>query len=153
MSASGGSHQDFELNLASIIDCFTVLITYLLISASFISLGGLSVTVAAVSDEPALDPTLPQVNLSIMLQKDQSVTLQTQSDLPENNSTMNIPAKGDQKDTSTLLVQLNEIKQRYNLTSTLLGADDQILYQDMVAMVSAVQSVIPNIALSAEGIL
>ena len=40
---------DFELNLASIIDCFTVLITYLLVSASFISLGILDVSVPVMA--------------------------------------------------------------------------------------------------------
>jgi len=39
----GGSRPDmesgFELNLASIVDCFTVLITYLLAAASFVSIG------------------------------------------------------------------------------------------------------------------
>ena len=48
VSGSGGKKDsDFELNLASIIDCFTVLITYLLVTASFITLGILDVTVTS----------------------------------------------------------------------------------------------------------
>ncbi len=42
MSASfggGGNGQEVELNITPIIDCFTVLITFLLASASFLSIG------------------------------------------------------------------------------------------------------------------
>lgn len=39
--------QDVELNLAPIIDCMTVLITFILISASFLSLGALETSIAA----------------------------------------------------------------------------------------------------------
>jgi biopolymer transport protein ExbD len=34
----GGNGQEVELNITPIIDCFTVLITFLLASASFLSL-------------------------------------------------------------------------------------------------------------------
>lgn len=47
MSSGGGNRrqmdQEFELNIASIVDCFTVLITYLLAAASFISLGSVEI--------------------------------------------------------------------------------------------------------------
>ncbi|MBC7385287.1 MAG: biopolymer transporter ExbD [Cryobacterium sp.] len=83
MSAGGGDSgegQDFELNLAPIIDCFTVLITYMLVSASFISLDMLEVQVAASS--PASDsavPTPKELSLSVSAKIDErgSVTFQT----------------------------------------------------------------------------
>lgn len=60
MSAGGGgggeNDSDFELNLAPVIDCFTVLITYMLVSASFISLDLLEVQVAMSSDAPVEEP-------------------------------------------------------------------------------------------------
>ena len=37
--AHAEGEQDFELNITSIIDCFTVLIAFILTSASFISIG------------------------------------------------------------------------------------------------------------------
>jgi biopolymer transport protein ExbD len=43
--SDSGSH-DVELNLAPIIDCLTVLITFMLISASFLSIGILEASVA-----------------------------------------------------------------------------------------------------------
>mgnify|MGYP003351965824 CR=1 FL=1 len=42
--------QDFELNLASIIDCLTVIIAFLLLSSSFVSYGTLDTAVAALDE-------------------------------------------------------------------------------------------------------
>jgi biopolymer transport protein ExbD len=43
---SKGASQDFDLNLAPIIDCITVLIAFILISTSFISIGLLDAGIA-----------------------------------------------------------------------------------------------------------
>ena len=69
-SNESGEGQDFELNLAPIIDCFTVLITYMLVSASFISLDMLEVQIAASGPPPAeapVDPN-PEIPTSISAQ-------------------------------------------------------------------------------------
>jgi biopolymer transport protein ExbD len=47
MRSHGGPSQDFELNLAPIIDCFTVLIAFLLATASFLSIGFIEAGAAA----------------------------------------------------------------------------------------------------------
>ena len=54
-SGDDGVELDFDLNLAPIIDCFTVLITFLLISASYISINIIEASVASVevSSEPS----------------------------------------------------------------------------------------------------
>src|SRR5882672_8122358 len=66
---SGGSNQEVELNLAPIIDCFTVLITYLLVTASFLSLAALDVGVSATGTgtppPPAADNTPPPMVMSL----------------------------------------------------------------------------------------
>jgi len=64
MSANspGEGAQEVDLNLAPIIDCFTVILTYLLASTSFLSLAALDTAVgvrdaatAAANAEPALE--------------------------------------------------------------------------------------------------
>ena len=66
--SGGNSNQDFDLNLAPIIDCFTVLITYLLVSASFISLNSLDVGIAATGDTAAAaNPSTPPLALTAEL--------------------------------------------------------------------------------------
>lgn len=72
-SNDSGEGQDFELNLAPIIDCFTVLITYMLVSASFISIDMLEVSVAAStppSETTPPPPTDPTTSVSAMLMGD-----------------------------------------------------------------------------------
>ena len=69
-SGDDDTGQDFDLNLAPIIDCFTVLITYMLVSAAFIQLDMLNVSVAATSDAPpppSTQPLEPPMTLSMEL--------------------------------------------------------------------------------------
>ena len=47
--------KDFDLNLAPIIDCMTVLITFMLASASFLSIGILDAGVAAAGATAVTD--------------------------------------------------------------------------------------------------
>src|SRR4051812_10232604 len=73
---AGGSNQDFDLNIAPIIDCFTVLITYLLVSASFISLNVLDIGVAASGEAPAETvPAEPPVMFSLEISAAKLITL------------------------------------------------------------------------------
>ena len=64
---SSGSNGEVELNLAPILDCLTVLVAFLLASASFLSLTALETGIAAQSSEAAPQeqaPTLLYVRLT-----------------------------------------------------------------------------------------
>jgi biopolymer transport protein ExbD len=154
MSAGGGSNQDFELNIASIIDCFTVLITYILVSASFISLGVLTVTVASVSEASTPEPEIiePEAHLSVLIQSDQSLTLQIESQDVTQNAIITIPIKNGQKDLDALSEQLSEMKERFHLDNVLVSGADDVAYKHLVAVVAQVEKILPHVALSAEGI-
>ncbi|MGK5089508.1 biopolymer transporter ExbD [Bdellovibrionota bacterium FG-2] len=70
--------QEVDINLASIIDCLTVLITFTLASASFLSIGILetgasSSTNSATSNGAAPEKTPAQ--LTVMLKNDRSIQL------------------------------------------------------------------------------
>src|SRR5690349_10579471 len=67
--------QDLELNLASIIDCFTVLITYLLVSASFIALGSFDVAVAKPPSDSIQQEEKPEVSLAIEMEPNRDLKL------------------------------------------------------------------------------
>jgi len=59
MSANFGSSnsQDVDINITPIIDCFTVLITFLLASASFLSIGCFEVsTPGNAADAAQIEP-------------------------------------------------------------------------------------------------
>src|SRR5437588_4073509 len=66
------SGQDFDLNLAPIIDCLTVLIAFVLISASYLSVGILEAGVAASGATQQVDVSSP-VSLAIDLRRDHSI--------------------------------------------------------------------------------
>lgn len=48
----GGNSQEVDLNITPIIDCFTVLITFMLASASFLSIGFLEASTPGNSADP-----------------------------------------------------------------------------------------------------
>src|ERR1700735_826469 len=107
--ATHSADQDFELNIASIIDCFTVLITYMLISASFISLGVLDVTDLTPRASGDITPD-PQVSLVLEVMKDHDVLLKLNGG---QSASVTVPAKDGEVDRDAMSVQLDQIKQKY----------------------------------------
>jgi biopolymer transport protein ExbD len=83
MSGGGNAGGDdgeegFDLNLAPIIDCFTVLITYLLVSASFVSLSMLEVAPPQLpSSVPLRTPNEPKkpVSLTLLLTEQEAIEI------------------------------------------------------------------------------
>ncbi|RYZ61531.1 MAG: hypothetical protein EOP09_19835, partial [Proteobacteria bacterium] len=67
MSRRGGAGSlEFDLNLAPIIDCFTVLITFLLVSASFLSVSIFDAGFTPV--EQMGDTTPPPITIQVMVE-------------------------------------------------------------------------------------
>jgi biopolymer transport protein ExbD len=71
----GENEQDFELNIASIIDCFVVLIAFILVSTSFFSIGIIDAEVAGASDTSEATTELNPV--TIELKADHSIVLKS----------------------------------------------------------------------------
>lgn len=144
--------MDFELNIASIIDCFTVLITYLLVSASFISLGILDITVAvpASAEEHAHDIDPPKLIVTIALQIDNSLIVHTSGVETKN---FPIPALEGNWDFEKLAQTLVNLKKKYpKLEAAMVTADDRVTYKEIVKTVVHAQKTLPNVALSADQI-
>src|SRR3954469_14560582 len=81
--------QDFELNITSIIDTFTVLITFMLASASFLSIGLLDAGISAGGDT-ASSAKPPSVNVEIRLTADHGYRIQLSG---KATSTLTVAAK------------------------------------------------------------
>ena len=145
-----GKHQDqdFELNLASIIDCFTVLITYLLVSASFISLASLDVTVAAIaSDAPAESEKPPALTVTVFLKQDFKIAIYTEG---KERNTVIVPAKDGYFDYDSVTPHLEGIKERHaTLDSAMVTADDKVPYSRVIGMIDTVRKTLPKVAMSA----
>ena len=138
MSANLGSSsgQEVDLNITPIIDCFTVLITFLLASASFLSIGFFEAYTPGTSVDPA------------SVEPDTEVVLKIRP-----NHTAEFRAKGKMNETITytlsdansmkkLEAQLQELKTpQFKLNQILVSADDTVNYQELTDLLGHINRV------------
>ena len=141
--ASGSTPgQDFDLNIAPIIDCFTVLIAYLLISASFVSIGFFDVGVSTTTEVAApSQPPVPQEFMSVALKGGEGGRgLEIKLSGPE-NAVLKLPPKtGGARDIEGLKAELAKVRARWpTLSEASVNGDAQVEYQEMVQVVEALK--------------
>lgn len=140
----GGSSQDFELNLASIIDCFTVLIAFMLATASFLSIGILDAGVAAAG-ATASPGEAPPVHLTITLKKDHTITLGLSG---KSNAQASVAAKGTEYDFDGMNEKLSGIKGQWTaLTAATLVAENDVQYKDVIRSMEYTKKTLPAVLL------
>src|SRR3989338_6075956 len=91
LNKPGSQSQDFELNLASIIDCFTVLVTFLLASSAFLSIGILDAGIAAGGSTTPDNKAAPLVQLALDLLPGHKMEVRVTGKV---NQTISIPSDG-----------------------------------------------------------
>jgi biopolymer transport protein ExbD len=139
--------QDFELNIAPIIDCFMVVITFLLVSASFISLGVIDAT-SADATVPLDGSKAPQVELAIDLRTNRGITVSVSGD---RNERLEIPPSMGSYNIPALTGMLVELKSRYaTLNSANLNADAAVQYKDVIRALESVRGELPQVFLDPE---
>jgi biopolymer transport protein ExbD len=152
-TGEGGEGQDFELNLAPIIDCFTVLITYLLVSASFISLDMLEVSVATTSESPAPAdepaPKDPPTTMSVALTPGGDVELEITGKEP---AKFTVPAVDAKIDVPGLNRRIASIHDHYKesgaaVTEASVKAAPAVPYKQIVMVVDGVKKGVPKVFL------
>lgn len=143
-SVGSDSGQDCELNLAPIIDCFTVLIAFMLVSASFLSIGILDAGIAAAGAN-STGATPPPVTLAIELKKDQSYVIKLSG--KENRSVV-VTAKDGKPDYDAMDAQLAAMKQKWPvLASAILSAENEVEYSNVVRSMEATRKQLPAVML------
>lgn len=147
-SESGGSRgsqsQDFELNLASIIDCLTVLIAFILASASFLSIGILDAGIAAAGTTAA-DTTPPPINITVELAPAQALVVKVSG---KATSTTSIAAKAGSWDYETLTQNLAGLKQKWpGVNAVILTAENDIEYKNVVKSMEVIRKTLPIVLL------
>jgi biopolymer transport protein ExbD len=140
--------QDFELNIASIIDCFVVLITFMLASASFLSLGILDAGIAAAGSS-ATPGTPPPVNVVIELRENRDLVVKVTG---KQNTTTTLQAKTAEKgrewNYENLTVQLAGLKLNFPaVTGATLVADNKVEYKEVVKSMEVVRKSLPVVLL------
>ena len=136
--------QDFDLNLAPIIDCFTVLIAFVMISTAFASVGILDAGVAAGGETAA--PTTPApVRVGVDVRAGYQFTVHVSG--KENRD---FTVRGEQSDwnLAALKKELGEVKQKWpSVEGAVLKADDSVSYNDVVRSMDAVRASFPAVML------
>ncbi len=140
----GSSGLDFDLNLAPVIDCFVVLITFLLASASFLSIGLLDAGVAAGAASTS-ETQPPPVQITLELKADKSLLVKVSG---KSTNTLNVPAKGGERDYAGMAKQLEGLKGSWpQVTGATLIADPAVEYAEVIATMEAARKTHPAVLL------
>ncbi len=144
VGGGGPGSQDFELNLAPIIDCFTVLITFMLASAAFLSIGIFDAGIAAAGSTPSSSKP-PAINITVELKEKAAISLKVTG---KENRTSNISAAGESYDYESLLRQLGEVKNKWpDVAAVTLMANDDIEYKHVVKSMEQIRKSMPVVLL------
>ena len=141
MSANLGnaSDQEVDLNITPIIDCFTVLITFLLASASFLSIGFFEVYTPGVT---ATAETLePDVEVILKISSNQTVEMKLKG---KRNSISHFTVS-DPQALEKMEKSIEKIKEeKLTLNQILITAENDVSYQNIAKVMDSLQkSTIP----------
>lgn len=139
-----GSEQDFDLNIAPIIDCFTVLIAYLLISASFVSMGFFDVGVSTTSEvTAAADTKPPEEFMSVALGQGNSLTIHLRG--PETRAVA-ISPRGGARDYAGLVATVKEVRAKWpSLSEASVSADPEVGYGEIIRTIETLKKEISKV--------
>ncbi len=148
----GSSNQDVDLNLAPIIDCFTVLITYLLVTASFLTLSSIDVSVAATGTAtPSTTPDNkpPPWAMTVELKAGGMMEIQIRGGPQSKKFNYAVASSGGTWDIEMLTRRLLEIQKKFpTLTEVNVTAEPVVIYKDMVTVLKEIQTVMPKVYIS-----
>ncbi len=150
MSASFGSssNQEVDVNITPIIDCFTVLITFMLASASFLSIGILDAGVPGIASDSKEAP--PPYELNVRLKKDNSISvkLSGKASKSANFNAVKDPEAKSPWDLAAATREIASIKKAYPaVTALTLSADDDVTYKSIVESMDKIRKEVPDVLL------
>lgn len=154
MSAGGsGAEGDVDLNIAPIVDCFTVLIAYLLVSMSFISLGifeaGVAATGPAVETVAEDPPPLVPLSFSVDLSVENKLELKLTGGAEHLNQNITLDALPNGPDLETLKNKIGEMKEAHPLLKEAnISAGPTVRYKSIIKIIEAVKSKLPKVFLA-----
>lgn len=146
MSAMNSDNgQDVDLNLAPIIDCFTVLIAFLLVSASFLSIGILDAGIAAGGESATKDAKTPPIEITVHLKANKELEVAISGKQTRKTS---VAAKSGDWDHEKMTQELAAIKKSWPETASItLDADASVEYQEVVSTMNTIRKTIPVVLL------
>lgn len=138
-------NPDFDLNLAPIIDCLTVLITFMLASASFLAVGLLDASAPTVGPSQAgMQPASVMISVKLNSQNYIDVQVSGKRALVRRIE----PGMGRELDTNALTSVMSDIKRDYpEYNHVILTPLDDVSYVQVVKAMEAIRGQIPSILL------
>ncbi|MGK5086406.1 biopolymer transporter ExbD [Bdellovibrionota bacterium FG-2] len=138
--------QEVELNITSIIDCFTVLITFLLASASFLSIGVFDASSEAPEAAASAqnEAVLPSIEVVIVLENSHSIIVDVSGKLKKKRA---LKAQGGDYDFGGLTEELRQLKTSFpDVARAVLSAEDEVTYQTLVMSMEQIRKSFPDIS-------
>jgi len=152
MDSSAGGSGDVELNLAPIIDCFTVLITYLLVTASFLTITAVDVSISASSPSDSTPPPVTDEKplfCTLDLTDKNEVILNLSGGNLTQDYHLVLPPKEGTWDKEALNSVLQKVHNKYEkLTDVSLSAASAVKYDDLVNLINEAKKTMPKIYIS-----
>jgi biopolymer transport protein ExbD len=140
MNVSSDTGGDVDINLAPIIDCFTVLIIFLLTSATFLSIGLLNTAAALPSG--ASDAKPPAISIEIALNTKNEAKVIVTGKLKTDHL---ISAHGTGLDGAEIKRYVEGLQQQYPDTKGLvISADDEVPYSQVIKTFDLVKDKFPS---------
>jgi biopolymer transport protein ExbD len=122
----GGNGQEVELNITPIIDCFTVLITFLLASASFLSIGFFEAYTPGSNSDPT--QVEPDTEVVLKLKANHMAEFKVKG---KRNETITFSTV-DPSSLKNLEQQLQNLKDpSIKLSQILVSAEDSVDYKEL----------------------
>jgi biopolymer transport protein ExbD len=134
----------FDVNVAPVIDCFTVLIAFMLISATFLSIGVLDAGVA-VGAKSSADNEKPPISVDIQIQSDNSLKVKIDGKVKRTNTVASIEGNPDREGLNNYLQGL---KQKWpKVEGATLSAVNGVPYNSVVNVLAVTRKTLPAVIL------
>jgi biopolymer transport protein ExbD len=143
-STPGKKSTDFEVNIVPIVDCLTILVTFLLAAGVYYSIAMLDVKVSAGGKSTESKPPAA-INVTISLDNGHNVLLNVGG---KESQRLNIKGTSGKPDLSTLSRNLASLQQKYpDVKTTTLTAHREVAYQELISVMEAIRTTHPDVLL------
>ncbi|MGE0616282.1 MAG: ExbD/TolR family protein [Bacteriovoracia bacterium] len=140
-----GSKLDFEINIVPIVDCLTILVTFILASGLYISIGILNVNVSSAVGATSSESEDP-VKISVQMSMNHDLSIKLTGSGAQNE--IRVGSVNNQWNFDRLKSELKKVQSAWPKvkTATLVSARD-VAYQDVVKTMEATRNTHPDVVL------
>lgn len=139
----GTGYSDIQLNLMPFIDAFSILVTFLLMSAVFVTLGIVEVQIPFLSSTPPPDKPTRSLSIKVDLEKDKIEVISEYSMAPKNREAKDFQV--NEAGISAMHRHLVSVRSREPEADMVsLYTEDEVTYEDIAKVLDAIKFRQPN---------